>query len=399
MVEVREALALVLGECAPFRPEPFALEDALGLVLAEDAISDVDSPPFTKSLMDGFAVRALDLPDGTGMLRIVEEVTAGRVPTRPVGAGEATRIMTGAPIPAGADSVVRIEECEIDAAAGTVRVVAPPFKPGTNVIEQGMALRRGERILPAGRLLRPQELGALAELGSPRVQARRRPRVAVLATGDELVPISATPGPGQIRNSNETMLVAQIRRAGAEPVALGIARDHRDELAEKIREGLRHDVLVLSGGVSAGVLDLVPSELASAGVRQVFHRVNVKPGKPVWYGRSASCHVFGLPGNPVSSMVCFELFTRPAIRRLMGFDRAAPQPIRARLAAAHVARGDRPTYHPSRLQWTDTGPVVDPVVWQGSSDLRATVEASAMALFPHEGTYRAGDVVEVYCWD
>jgi molybdopterin molybdotransferase len=207
------------------------------------------------------------------------------------------------------------------------------------------------------------------------------------------------------------MLVAQIRRAGAEPVALGIARDERCELAAKIRQGLRYDVLILSGGVSEGVLDLVPSELAAAGVRQVFHKVNVKPGKPVWYGRTTSnpaaseqpgcstCHVFGLPGNPVSSMVCFELFTRPAIRRLMGFEPAAPQPVRARLATAHVARGDRPTYHPSRLELTETGPVVDPVAWQGSSDLRATVDANAMALFPREGTYRAGEVVEAYCWD
>jgi molybdopterin molybdotransferase len=180
MLKVSEALALVLSEVEPFPPESFALGEAFGLVLAEDAISDVDSPPFTKSMMDGFAVRALDLPDGTGTLRIVEEVTAGRVPTRPVGAGEATRIMTGAPLPPGADSVVRIEECEIDAATRTVRIVAPQFKAGTYVIEQGMALRRGERILPAGRPLRPQELGALAELGSPQVRARRRPRAAVL---------------------------------------------------------------------------------------------------------------------------------------------------------------------------------------------------------------------------
>jgi molybdopterin molybdotransferase len=195
----------------------------------------------------------------------------------------------------------------------------------------------------------------------------------VVATGDELVPIDQTPQEGQIRNSNETMLLAQCRRAGTEAVPLGIARDDRAHLREKIEAGLEHDILLLSGGVSAGKLDLVPPELESTGVRKVFHKVHLKPGKPIWFGvfpRSGpdsaettkrGCYVFALPGNPVSSMVCFELFARTAIRRLMGLEPADPQPVRARLAEEFVARGNRPTYHPAQLEENESGPVVHPV--------------------------------------
>jgi molybdopterin molybdotransferase len=252
----------------------------------------------------------------------------------------------------------------------------------------------------------------LAEFGRHRLLVRPRPTVAILATGDELVPIDAKPGPGQIRNSNETMLATQTVRAGGLPVGLGIARDNRAELRERIRTGLNSDVLLLSGGVSEGTLDLVPSELAAIGVRNVFHKVNIRPGKPLWFGiwnRAGNppagrgggvTYVFGLPGNPVSSMVCFELFVRSCLRRLMGLEPAEPQPIRARLAAEHVARGDRPTYNPARVTWDRNGLTVEPVRWHGSSDLQATVDANAMAVFPGgDTTYSAGDEIDVILWD
>lgn len=263
----------------------------------------------------------------------------------------------------------------------------------------------GETVVSAGtRLLAPQ-LGLLGELGRGTVCVRSRPLVGVLATGDELVPVDERPGEGQIRNSNQTMLVAQVRQAGASGWPLGIARDKREHLKSKIAAGLKCDVLCLSGGVSAGKLDLVPSELQSAGVREVFHKVQIKPGKPVWFGvldggstaDGRPRYVFGLPGNPVSSMVCFELFVRTALRRLMGINPA--QPIMARLQVEHGARGDRPTYFPARLQWTDDGLAVRPVDWRGSFDLRATAEANAMILFPAgERTYAAGEMVPVYEW-
>ena len=413
MLTVDEALAAILREVQPLFAISRPLDNALGLVLAEEVVSGVDSPPFDKALMDGFAVRSTDIVDGKATLELVEEVSAGQVPSKNIEAGQTTQIMTGAPIPAGSDAVVPVEDTGIDTDSRTVRVVtSSPVTPGTNVLYRGTSMRRGERVIPAGRLLRPQELGALAELGRSQVTVHRVPRVAVLTNGDELVSISETPGPGQIRNSNEAMLTAQIRRAGADPVPLGIARDNHDHLRERINAGLRSDMLLLSGGVSAGKLDLVPSELQSAGVRQVFHKVWVKPGKPLWFGvldrpdnasaggRQARRFVFGLPGNPVSSMTCFELFARTAIRRMMGIEPAEPQPVRARLTEAHLARGDRPTYHPARLDWEDSGPVVRPVTWHGSADLRSTVEANAMALFPGgEKTHQPGEVLDVIAWE
>lgn len=415
MLTVEQALAAILENTKRSRAWQTPLDESLGMVLAEEIVSDMDSPPFDKSLMDGFAVRAEDVVDGKASLLLIEEVMAGQVPRHEVQSGQATQVMTGAPLPRGADAVVRVEDSSIEKASdGTRRVhlSTVPVSSGTNLIRQGTSMKMGERVLPQGRVLRPQELGALAELGRHQVSTYRRARVGVLATGDELVPIAEKPGPGQIRNSNGTMLCAQIRRAGAIPVSLGIARDERHDLGQHIKTGLKCDMLLLSGGVSAGKLDLVPAELAVAGVQQVFHKIRMKPGKPLWFGihrrqeaagsseNSSQCAVFGLPGNPVSSMVCFELFVRPAIRQFQGTQPAAPQPVAARLTVDHQSHGDRPTYYPAILTWTTTGPKVTPVRWQGSSDLRGTVEANATALFPPgEKSYLTGDMVDVIAWD
>jgi len=412
MLTVQQALDAVLSETQPLAPIGVKLAEALGLVTAEEAVADVDSPPFDKALMDGFAVRSADLAAGEARLRVVEEVTAGMTPSKPVTAGCATRIMTGAPLPEGADAVVKIEDAKIDGDARFVMVRAVSVEPGGHIMRRGASLKTGQRVLAAGRLLRPQELGALAEVGKHRLLVRPRPTVAVLATGDELVPVDERPGPGQIRNSNETLLSAQTERAGGIPVRLGVARDNRAELRERIQAGLQCDVLLLSGGVSEGTRDLVPSELASIGVRNIFHKINMRPGKPLWFGiwsRSAEtaersgrgpAYVFGLPGNPVSSLVCFELFVRSCLRRLRGWEPAEPQPVSARLAAEHVARGERPTYNPARVTWDGGGLSVEAVPWHGSSDLQATVDANAMAVFPGgDATYSVGDAVDVILWD
>ena len=404
MLSVDEALQSILREVRPFAAETVALEDALGLVTAAEIISDIDSPPFDKSLMDGYAVRTADISGESTTLPVIEELTAGQVPSKAVAAGEATRIMTGAPIPDGADAVVKIEDTPFDAASQTVRIAGVSIQACANLIRRGTSMKQGDVVLPAGRLLRPQELGSLAEMGKHLVSVRRRPKIAVLATGDELVRINETPGPGQIRNSNETMLVAQIRHAGGEAIPLGVARDDATQLREKISVGLQSDVLLLSGGVSAGKLDLVPSALEAAGVKQVFHKVHLKPGKPIWFGvleseESTRKYVFGLPGNPVSSLVCFELFVRTAIRRLMGIDPAEPQAVRAKLGQEHIVRSDRPTYHPARLERGEVEAIVTPVSWHGSSDLRATLDANGMILFPAgERTYSSGETVNVYLW-
>jgi molybdopterin molybdotransferase len=232
------------------------------------------------------------------------------------------------------------------------------------------------------------------------VRVARRPTLAVLATGNELVPAEQTPAPGHIRNSNGPMLLAAAQAAGAVAVDLKIARDDAQQLRSLIARGLEHDVLVISGGVSAGVLDLVPGVLAELGVQQVFHKVHLKPGKPLWFGVLArgpvDTLVFGLPGNPVSSLVCFELFVRPAIGQLAGRGDTSLVEVAAELAVDYLQRGDRPTYFPARLANVDGRHRVEPLRWQGSGDLRTLVQANALAYFPPgERAYRAGETVRV----
>ena len=405
MLTVTQALNKIVHEVVAFAPEQVALSEALGLITAEDVISRENSPPFDKSLMDGYAVLSSDISGGRQELTVVDEVTAGRTPSCDIVSGQATRIMTGAPTPKSADAVVPVEMTElIDGEPIRVRIQIDEIAPEKNIIRLGTNKRVGEQILSSGRRLRAQELAALAELGVAKVSVRRKPSVAVLATGDELVTTDQTPGPGQIRNSNETMLCGQVCNAGGVAVPLGIARDNRDDLRRHIEEGLNADILLLSGGVSAGKLDLVPSELERSGVEQVFHKVRVKPGKPVWFGvlrrGSNSCLEFGLPGNPVSSMDCFELFVRTAIRRLTGQFPAVPQSLTARLAHSHSHMDDRETYFPAAVEWMVDGPTVRLMNWQGSSDLQSTVDADAMVVFPPEPKeYAENDRVEVVLWD
>jgi molybdopterin molybdotransferase len=224
---------------------------------------------------------------------------------------------------------------------------------------------------------------------------QRRPRVAILSTGDEIVEPQAKPGPGQIRSSNGAMLLAQVVRAGAEPVFLGIAKDEPNDLRAKIKQGLECDVLILSGGVSAGKLDLVPGTLADLGVEALFHKVAMKPGKPVLFGMKKPRLVFGLPGNPVSSLVCFELFVRPAIRKQMALE-PGPRWIKATLAKDYPYRTDRPTYHPAQFTMTENGWSVDATPWFGSPDLRGILAANAFVLLPEgDHHHRAGSLLDV----
>ncbi len=389
MLSVEEALRQVLDHAKARPVEERAVGEVRGLVLAEDVASDVDSPPHDKSVVDGYAVRAADLPQGAAELEVLEEVTAGAVPTREVTRGSATRIMTGAPIPSGADAVVMIEHSRLLAGGADgqrVQISGKPPVAGQNIMRRAVSMRRGQIVLTAGRQLRAIELGVLAEVGRSRVSVVGRPRLAVLATGNELVPAALTPRAGQIRNSNGPLLVASAEAAGATALDLGIARDTAESLREALTLGLQSDVVIVSGGVSAGVLDLVPAALASLGVRQVFHKVNLKPGKPLWFGvlphQAGEKLVFGLPGNPVSSLVCFELFVRPAIGRLAGRGDASLERISAELAVPYVHRGQRPTYHPARLEMTEGSNRIWPLPWQGSGDLRTLVEANALACFP-----------------
>jgi molybdopterin molybdotransferase len=396
MLSVSEAQAIIRDRAKPLPAVATLLApDCLGLVLAEDIAADVDMPPFDKALMDGYAVRVEDLEEGRAILQVVDEVTAGQMPRCPVSRGRAVRIMTGAPVPEGAEAVVIVERTRpLD--EKSVLIEDRPAKVGQNILCRGKEMRQGEVILSRGTVLRPQELALLASVGRPWVNAHPRPVAAVLPTGDELVEPDEVPGPGQIRNSNGPLLEAQVQRAGSHPYSLGIGRDRPDHLQALIGEGLKRSMLVLSGGVSAGKLDLVPGILRELGVEPHFHKVEMKPGKPVFFGSRGETLVFGLPGNPVSSLVCFELFVRPAIRRQAGHQDIGPTIVRAKLLEDFAYLSDRPTYHPAWLTSTDEGWQVQPTPWFGSSDMRGLLQANAFVLLP-AGTacHRGGQLFSV----
>jgi molybdopterin molybdotransferase len=402
MIGIEQALSLVLERATPRVPQRESLCQTLGRVLAEEVISDIDSPPFDKALMDGFAVVASDLRGGRGELMMIDDVAAGDVPCEPLQSGMATRIMTGAPVPRGADAVIVGERCQLDTSGDipTVRIDDRDVRPGQNILGRGMSIRRGETVLQAGRSLSAIDAGLLAEVGRTQVLLHPQPSVAVLATGNELVPACDVPGPGQIRNSNGPMLCALVSSAGGQPVDVGIARDTEAELAQQINRGLHEDVLILSGGVSTGILDLVPRVLRDLGVEQVFHGVCLKPGKPLWFGVRPHAKgprlVFGLPGNPVSGLVCFELFVRPAIAALAGQPQRPRASVPGKLTSAYRQRGDRPTYYPVRLERQGDQTLVRLLDWLGSADLRTLACADGLAVFPAGRTdYEADETVTV----
>jgi molybdopterin molybdotransferase len=400
MFSVEEASAAILQRAEIRAATRRGIVEACGLVLAEDITSDVDSPPHDKAMVDGYALIATDLGGEVTHLRVLEEVTAGSIPTKTVLSGTAIRIMTGAPIPEGANAVVMVEQtrCTNHSGQETVSIETTSLAAGANILPRATSLQKYDTVLTSGHLLRPMEIGLLAEVGRAEVDVVPAPSVAVLATGDELVPACESPDDGQIRNSNGPLLQALVTRAGGIPQDLGIARDQPAALREKIKLGLGEDILLLSGGVSAGVLDLVPAALAAAGVEQVFHKVQLKPGKPMWFGCLIENHhprlVFGLPGNPVSSLVCFELFVRPAIARMSGRPECQPHHRTGILARGHRQRGNRPTYFPSILSEGGDRLTVSPIDWRGSADQRSLVTANGLALFPAgDHDYAAGDTV------
>ncbi len=399
MISVDEARESILRHVHAGRPRMVDVTKAVGCTLAADVTSDIDVPPYDKALMDGYAVRADDVTMNHDRLPVSEEIIAGSWPQQQVAAGTAARIMTGAPLPTGADAVVRFEDTEATDKSG-VRVLLENAGVGQNVLRRGQIVRQGAVVLQQGKRLTGIEIGVLAEVGASRVSVCPAPSVSVLATGNELTPVGEPLGQGHIRNSNGPMLCALVEQAGAVPHDLGIGRDERDQLERMIQAGLEHDVCLISGGVSAGVKDLVPDVLEHVGVQPVFHKVCLKPGKPLWFGILPCADgntklVFGLPGNPVSSFVCFWLFVRPALMVLSGGQPNVDQVRHMQLASAFTHRGDRPTYYPGRIVAHGARPVVEALPWQGSADLFALAQADCLICFPagqHE--YSAGDTVE-----
>jgi molybdopterin molybdotransferase len=398
MLTVEEALDLLRQSCATLAPARIPLGEVAGLMLAEDVASDVDSPPYDKAMMDGYAVRSADREPER---RVLEEVAAGAVPRFPLTPGVASRIMTGAPIPEGADAVVPVEQTELVDAV-TVRLQQVDPRPGQNVLSLGASMRAGDVVIKRGNVVRPVEVGILAETGHDSVLVTPRPRLAILPTGNELVAVGEKPGDGQIRNSNGPMLVAAGRRAEADAVELPTARDTHEDLTRRVQQGLAADVFVLSGGVSAGKFDLVPQVLAEQGVEQVFHKVALRPGKPLWFGirrdpdTAQRVLVFGLPGNPVSSLVCFELFVRPAIAALAGRGFAQLNAVRATLSRAYDHPGGRAACLPAILSTQRSDATVDILKWQGSADIATLARANGLVRLPTEPRrFEAGDRLDV----
>jgi molybdopterin molybdotransferase len=381
LLSIDDALAEVLARTRPLPSEEVGVADAAGRVLAEAAEAAVDLPPFDSSAMDGYAVRAADTP---GTLAVRGESAAGAPSDAHLGAGEAMRISTGAVVPAGADAVVPVEQT--DRGAETVRVEG--VRTGENVRPRGGDAKRGETVVAAGDVLRPVQIGALVGAGVASVRCGRRPRVALIATGTELRAPGEALGPGQIYESNSTMLAAQVRTAGGEPLVVGTVEDDEAATRDALERGLDADVLLTSGGVSVGEHDLVRSLLAELGAAEAFWGVAVKPGKPLAFATRGQTLVFGLPGNPVSSLVGFELFVRPALLALQGVPGPSPAYLAGRLAAPLPRTAARDALVRARVE---PHGVLRPLRGQESHMIARAASADALVLVPRgEGELPAG---------
>jgi molybdopterin molybdotransferase len=373
------------------RPVQFVgLLDSLGRVLSEAVLADRDQPPFPRATRDGFACRAADLM-GPLPLEVVGSIRAGHAQTIDVTAGKAAEIMTGAPVPAGADCVVMVEHVERD---GNTLRLSPgrSISPGDNIVPMGAEARAGDAILPRGTRISPAQIAAAAACGKGQLSLFARPRVAIVATGDELVEVDQQPLIHQIRNSNSYSLAAQVLAAGAEPVRLPIARDERGHLEGIIRTALENDLVLLSGGVSMGKYDLVEEVLLSLGAEFFFTGAMIQPGKPIVFGRLGRVYFFGLPGNPVSTMVTFSLFVEPLLGALCGDARRGPRFAQARLASEVRVKTGLTRFLPASL--TDVS--VQPVIWQGSGDLASTSRANCFLVVPADRpVLAAGETVEI----
>ena len=393
MISLDEALELVLREPAPLGAERVPLAEAAGRVAAEPAVSAVDLPPFDRSAMDGYAVRSADTAPGVP-LRLVGGVAAGEVATGPLEPGTAARVSTGAAIPPGADAVLQSElASENDGRVSPERALAP----GTHIRRRGEDLRAGAELVTAGVRLTLPRVSALASAGVGEVAVHRRPLLHLIVTGSELLPLGAPPEPGRIHESNGLMVRLLAEGAGAAVVDQGVIGDDYDATRRAVSDGLEGDVLVVSGGVSVGPHDHVKPAFESCGVEEVFWRVRIKPGKPLWFGRRGDTLVFGLPGNPLSTIVCFCVFIEPALRRLAGEVDARPRLEPGRLTTAARASDGRTTFLTARLRPGADGVLeATPSERQGSHMTGALGESDGFAVAPEEaGELSAGSPVDV----
>ncbi|MEA3356296.1 MAG: gephyrin-like molybdotransferase Glp [Candidatus Bipolaricaulota bacterium] len=402
MLPVEEAQARVLSRIHRLEREEVRILDALGRVAAEDVTADYDIPPHTNTAMDGYAVRTEDTagasPENPVRLQVIGELAAGYVAEKELAPGTAIRIMTGAPIPPGADAIVRFEQTRQD---GAYVEILTEVTIGKEVRPAGEDVRSGDTVISQGRILRPQEIGMLAALGKKTIVVTRRPRVGILATGDELVGIDEPLSPGKIRNSNTYSNAAQVKKYGGIPVLLGIARDREGEISDSLRAGLTKgmDLILVSGGVSVGDFDVVKKVLAGAGEID-FWQVRMKPGKPLAFGYlnlgGKDVPVIGTPGNPVSTMISFELFARPLILSLLGARDIDPFVVWARLADRIAQTSSRRHYARVRLEEKAGEYLAYLTGDQGSGILSSMVNADGLAVIPEDwDNAEAGALVRV----
>ena len=379
MIPVEKALEIVLAHTATLPTEEVVLSEALGRVLAEDVRSDVDMPPFDRSAMDGYAVRVEDTAHAPVVLTVVGQIRAGQYPDRPLGPGEAIQVMTGAPVPPGTTAVQPVEKTRALHGGRRVEILSA-LEAGDHVARQGSEVRAGDQVLSGGGVVDPATIAVLASAGKGRVRVGRRPGVAVLTTGDELVDVWETPSRGRIRNSNGYAVEAQARWAGGEVRSLGTVPDVAPRIAQAFSEGFRSDVLVISGGVSEGAFDLVEEVLARFDVGILFTKVAIKPGAPLVFGRRGSTLVFGLPGNPVSAQVTFDVFVRAALLRLQGARVVSRPKLEVELLDAMTNKSGRDAHLPARVRSEGGRLVARPVRSMGSADVVAHARANALVI-------------------
>ena len=385
MIQVQEALDKILSQIQFKGVEKVPLDQALGRVLTEDVVSPINNPPLDNSAMDGYAVIAKDIesatPENPVKLEVVEEIAAGYTSKGTLKPGQTMRIMTGAPIPPGADAVLMQEDTQKD---GNAILCLDKADVEENIREAGEDVRIGEGVLKKGTTLTPAHIGMLAVIGRSQIAVSQRPAVSILSTGDEILELDETPQGPQIFNSNGHMLAAQIKSAGGIPVYLGIAKDTEKDLMEKFEWALTADIVVSSGGVSVGDYDLVKSSLQKMGQDMLFWKVAMKPGKPLAFGRIGKTPIFGLPGNPVSSFVSFDQFVRPSLRKVLGCSDLSHKTVQAKLTRTINKKPGRLHFLSSIVSWADGEYTVTPAGEQGSGILKSAANANGLLIFPLE---------------
>lgn len=397
-LKASEAQHVVLGSVMTLGVELVRLEQSLGRVLAQSICANRDLPPYDVSAMDGFALRSADVANAPVTLEIIEDIKAGDMPGKMVRAGQCSRIMTGAPMPQGADAVIRVEDTQ-EVAANRVQI-GKAVQPGNDMRPQGESMRNGDVVLSAGTEITPGVVGVLATVKAAQIAVYRRPRVAILSTGNELEGIDEPVDLNRIPDSNAYALLAQVQALGIEPVLLGISRDDPVELERYLSSGLDFDVLLVSGGTSVGAHDYVRPTIEKLGVEMKFWRVAIRPGHPLAFGSTGKTAVFGLPGNPVSSMVCFEEFVIPALRCMMGNPRLFRRTLTAQLAHPVKFRPGRTEFIRVKLTQDTAGYVASSTGTQSSGVLLSMAKADGLMVMPADSTGVAeGDWVTVQLLD